>query len=273
MTTLRLEIESLIPNHSLDKWVEEANKDLGLEISKLIKRRVYKIESDDVELKTKINGEGKNVFFDPIIEKVLQDHSAPNTRADYVIEVGMKPGVTDNPARAAKEALGLLGIEAEVASGQLYFVYGGGLNKESVLQMAKDILANDLIQSIDVCDYEEFKSLERFEKVSLPHVVIHGTPEAIEINLEVSDDELEKMSLDNCLALTLEEMKHLRNYYRSDEVKAKRKEIGLPQNPTDVEVEVAAQTWSEHCKHKIFAADIDYKESYEKGKKIGNKNE
>ena len=27
---------------------------------------------------------------------------------------------------------------------------------------------------------------------------------------------------------------------------------------TDVELEVIAQTWSEHCKHKIFASKIRY---------------
>jgi len=272
MTTLRLEIESLIPTHSLDRWIEEANNDLGLKLSKLVKRRVYKIESDDSQLKTKMDEQGNDVFFDPIIEKVLKDHQEPSTLPQYVVEVGMKPGVTDNPARAAREALELLNIKAEVASGQLYFVYGEGLNKESVLHMAKDIMANDLIQSIDVCNYEEFKSLDRFKEVSLPHVVIQGSTVVTEINLEISDEELEKMSVDNCLALTLEEMKHLRDYYRNPEVKEKRKQMGLPINPTDVEVEVAAQTWSEHCKHKIFAADIDYKENYDQGKKLGDKN-
>jgi phosphoribosylformylglycinamidine synthase len=30
--------------------------------------------------------------------------------------------------------------------------------------------------------------------------------------------------------------------------------------PTDVEMETLAQTWSEHCKHKIFNALIAYEE-------------
>jgi phosphoribosylformylglycinamidine (FGAM) synthase-like enzyme len=28
--------------------------------------------------------------------------------------------------------------------------------------------------------------------------------------------------------------------------------------PTDVELEVIAQTWSEHCKHRIFGAKIEH---------------
>jgi hypothetical protein len=35
---------------------------------------------------------------------------------------------------------------------------------------------------------------------------------------------------------------------------------GLPAGPTDVELECIAQTWSEHCKHKIFNALIRYRD-------------
>jgi len=34
--------------------------------------------------------------------------------------------------------------------------------------------------------------------------------------------------------------------------------MGLGAAPTDVELEALAQTWSEHCKHKIFSADVSY---------------
>ena len=34
----------------------------------------------------------------------------------------------------------------------------------------------------------------------------------------------------------------------------------LFRSPTDAELEVLAQTWSEHCKHKIFAARIHYED-------------
>ena len=35
----------------------------------------------------------------------------------------------------------------------------------------------------------------------------------------------------------------------------------LDRNPTDVELETLAQTWSEHCKHKVFNGIIDYTEN------------
>ena len=52
-------------------------------------------------------------------------------------------------------------------------------------------------------------------------------------------------------------MKVLRDYFNNDEVRNVREEYGLSL-PTDVEIEVLAQTWSEHCKHKIFNSQITY---------------
>jgi phosphoribosylformylglycinamidine synthase len=53
-------------------------------------------------------------------------------------------------------------------------------------------------------------------------------------------------------------MRAIKAYYADAETRAHRTKAGLPASPTDVELEVLAQTWSEHRKHKIFAADIDY---------------
>ena len=79
------------------------------------------------------------------------------------------------------------------------------------------------------------------------------------INLEVSDEELIKISEKGLLALNLKEMKTIQENYRDPNVRAARKALGLPENaPTDAELECLAQTWSEHCCHKIFAAKIHH---------------
>jgi phosphoribosylformylglycinamidine (FGAM) synthase-like enzyme len=75
---------------------------------------------------------------------------------------------------------------------------------------------------------------------------------------KLSEKELEKISKNRLLSLSLEEMKAIQNYF-----KKKKRE------PTDVELETIAQTWSEHCKHKTFNAEIEY---YENGKKYHFKN-
>lgn len=67
--------------------------------------------------------------------------------------------------------------------------------------------------------------------------------------LGAGDRKLIEISKKNLLALTLEEMKAVQDYF----TKAGR-------NPTDCEIETIAQTWSEHCCHKVFRADIEYTE-------------
>ncbi|HIH79712.1 MAG TPA: phosphoribosylformylglycinamidine synthase, partial [Candidatus Thalassarchaeaceae archaeon] len=79
------------------------------------------------------------------------------------------------------------------------------------------------------------------------------------VDLEVSDEKLLELSDTGLLALNLEEMKAIQTHYRDPEVQSAREELGLPPNaPTDAELECLAQTWSEHCSHKIFAANIHH---------------
>lgn len=66
------------------------------------------------------------------------------------------------------------------------------------------------------------------------------------------------ISRERVLALNLDEMKAIRDYFLDPRVIAGRKKKGLGKNITDVEMECLAQTWSEHCKHKIFNSYIDY---------------
>jgi len=53
-------------------------------------------------------------------------------------------------------------------------------------------------------------------------------------------------------------MHAIRDYFARPELQAERRRYGLGPNPTDAELEMIAQTWSEHCKHKIFNAEIEY---------------
>jgi len=72
--------------------------------------------------------------------------------------------------------------------------------------------------------------------------------------LNLSNEQLIGLSRKNVLSLSLEEMKTVQNYFKK-----------LKRNPTDIEIETIAQTWSEHCKHKTLTGTIEYIE--EKGGK------
>ena len=65
----------------------------------------------------------------------------------------------------------------------------------------------------------------------------------------LGDAELEKLSREGHLFLSLDEMKAIQAEYRR-----------LGREPREIELETLAQTWSEHCKHKIFSARIEYED-------------
>ena len=65
----------------------------------------------------------------------------------------------------------------------------------------------------------------------------------------MSDELLMETSRRGMLALNLDEMRTIQRYYREQ-----------GREPSDVELETLAQTWSEHCSHKTFKAIIDYRE-------------
>ncbi len=67
--------------------------------------------------------------------------------------------------------------------------------------------------------------------------------------LNLNDEQLVYCSKERLLSMSLDEMKSAQKYFQ---------EAG--REPTDIELEMIAQTWSEHCKHKTFKGIIDYTE-------------
>ena len=66
-----------------------------------------------------------------------------------------------------------------------------------------------------------------------------------------------EISNSKTLALQLDEMQAIRDYAINNN-DPEREALGLKGKLTDAELECLAQSWSEHCSHKIFAADIEY---------------
>ena len=140
----------------------------------------------------------------------------------------------------------------DVYSSIEYLFQAPALTAEKVAEIARGILANELIETVKVLSRAEVE--KNGMPLNKPVVNGIGGGEVRLIDLEVSDDELMEISRKGTLALSLEEMKSIQNYFRNAKDRAK---FGLDK-PTDVELEILAQTWSEHCKHKIFSAEVEY---------------
>jgi phosphoribosylformylglycinamidine synthase len=202
----------------------------------------------------------------PCSDPVVQNWSIDKPLADgfdYAIEVGFRPGVTDNTGRTAREAVEYLTGQKFTATENVYYsvqyLLSGRLSHEKSEKIATGLLCNTLIQRYTILSKVEFAAQGGFP-VHVPKVQVEVKVEVKEIDLEVSDEELMKISKDGVLALTLEEMKIIQAQYRNPAVIAARTAQGLGAKPTDVELECLAQTWSEHCKHKIFAGTVQYED-------------
>ncbi|MBX3179990.1 MAG: phosphoribosylformylglycinamidine synthase [Candidatus Hydrogenedentes bacterium] len=200
------------------------------------------------------------LFTDPIIETSAINQSLARD-FDFVVEVGFRPGVTDNVGKSALEGIQdtigrRLPAGAAVFKSKQYVFKG--IAEADCLRATKRCLANDLIERWVMKSAAEMAAQGDAPLLDLPIVTEQSDPEVHPINLEISDDALIVLSRDMMLALDLREMQAIQAHYRDPETRARRAAAGLPENPTDIELEILAQTWSEHCKHKIFAADVDY---------------
>ena len=238
----------------------------GIKLDKVLTRDVFTLVSDcSAEEAAKIAA----LLCNPVLQMwrtgdKVSDNFTAMPPCDQVLAVGFRPGVTDNVSRtfrtAAADILGRKLREDEyVFSSTEYLLSGAGLSAEQCEAIGKKVLANELIQTVLVVPGTQAENVP----ANLPLVNSDAKVEVRTYNLEVSDAELEEISKKGILALSLEEMKAIQNYFRTA---ADREKVGLTNNPTDVELEILAQTWSEHCKHKIFSAEIDY-EDVESGEK------
>jgi phosphoribosylformylglycinamidine synthase len=231
-------------------------EDLKIKIDFVKTIDIYTIDSDSSN--EELNMLGEVLFADPVIQDFTVDKSLAKD-FDWLIEVGFKPGVTDNVGRTAKEAIeDILKTKINGVYTSKQYVIKGNIKKEDAEKISSGLLANQLIERWEILSHDEWK--EKGIKAVTPIVKIIHEPKVSEIDLDVSDEELMKISKEGILALSLEEMKAIRDYYKDKKVFGERRKLGLNDKPTDVELETLAQTWSEHCKHKIFNAVIDYKD-------------
>ena len=177
---------------------------------------------------------------------------------DYAIEIGFLPGVTDNNGTTARETIedftGIKFADGEaVYSSQLYFVCGN-LTHDALPKLA-GTLSNPLVNRVHVKTRQEYGSAGMDRVV--PRVELHELPAAEPVDLDIDDRELARIGKEGIadpqtglrrgpLALDIVQLHAIRDYF-----------LTKGRKPTDVELESLAQTWSEHCKHTIFASAMD----------------
>jgi len=236
---------------------------LGISIYNIEKIDVYRFTTpSDVSLE-EIRSVAYRVFSDPVIHKMTL-HDSEDTLFDneaIFIDIHYFPGVTDNIAKTAMEALCLLKHKKWIVyTGKLFIVFGKNLTSQNIQKMSHQILMNPLLESIEYYHDKSFLEWDRFNNVQVPKVVLNASTTIKTIPIFDSIKQLMLLNEQNFWAFNTEELKTIQSFFQQPDIQKMRQHHNLPALPTDVEIEVIAQTWSEHCKHKIFAANISYEE-------------
>ncbi|WP_460500721.1 phosphoribosylformylglycinamidine synthase subunit PurL, partial [Hymenobacter agri] len=197
---------------------------------------------------------------DPVLHDVrLNELTGAEGYATYIL-VARRPGVTDDEGTSAQNALAdILNEPLDVHTQHIFskklYLLENDLPETDLRRIAEELLGNKLINWLEVGRVADGIR----DYTPRPGGGAEAITEVVSLT-GLSDAELLQLSKENIYALNLEEMRAVRDYFAAAETQAERKAAGLPTDPTDCELEIIAQTWSEHCKHKEFSALINYKD-------------
>ncbi len=189
---------------------------------------------------------GRFLLSDPVTQ-TCEIHTLPQTPEDkgLVVEVTYHPGVTDPVAdeimRSGRE-LGIQGIEA-ASTGLRYELVcdeGSFIGAEDLHRLAAKLLANPVVQRWALGPVEPAFPGSDAEIPPEEWIPIH----------KMDDQELAELNRSRRAALDPEEMRSIRDYFAAQ-----------GRACSDVEFEMIAQTWSEHCFHKTFKALIEVEDA------------
>ena len=220
-------------------------RDLGIE-------KVQDVRAVDVFLvdgrldRAQVSVLTEKLFLDPVVQqyRICGPGEEPWPWAEegpvHAIEVKRKPGVMDPVQQSATKGAADLGLSRDVdaiRTARKYLIRGP-LTPSELHRIAVKALANETIEEVHI---------------DQPHVAYPLHELRYEFRLvrvplrTASDEELVRISREGVLSLSLEEMKTIQAHYRQ-----------LGREPTDIELEILAQTWSEHCVHKTLKGQITY---------------
>jgi len=193
----------------------------------------------------------RQLLADPVVEQAVAaqvgdavlaeppEAGGSYTHGQLPVHVLPKPGVMDPVAQSALAAIRDFEVSAEaVRTFRKYWT--AGLDDRSLQQLSQRLLANDAIEQVVIGPLKlsqlELGAPYEFELVTVPLA-------------DLDDEGLARLSREGQLYLTLVEMQTIQQHFRE-----------LGRDPTDVELETVAQTWSEHCSHKTLAGRILYRD-------------
>lgn len=172
--------------------------------------------------------------FSETINQVYTINKPLKTNEAHVAEIAYKPGVMNPEVSSILKSAEDLGIHLTAADSSREYRFYGKFKKEELEKLIDELgLYNPLIEHIVYKEPETLLITGSAGKTSV--VKIRGLCNA----------DLYELSQKRQLYLDPAEMDVIATYFEK-----------IERDPTDCELEILAQTWSEHCVHKTFRANL-----------------
>jgi phosphoribosylformylglycinamidine synthase len=183
----------------------------------------------------------RQLLADPVLHdwRVLGHDASPAEHGLRRLEVVRRPGVMDPASQSVVRAAAALGLSVSDVRSWAAYIAPEGTSDDDLMRLGSELLSNDVIEEL------------RLD----PALCVPPAPELPDAPFELrhvalrdaDEQTLLAISRDGCLALDATEMATIAAWYREQ-----------GREPTDLELETLAQTWSEHCKHKTLTGLVDY---------------
>jgi len=218
-----------------DSLLTDLNNNLHLNIKELRLINVYDIfnirENVLAEAKTKI-------FSEPVTDEILpwSTEKAGFYLCQPYFAIEFLPGQFDQRADSACQCLQLIDPKCEptVKSSKL-MVFDCSVTAES-LQLIKKYCINEV-----EAREKNMNILDATENVEVTEILV------IDGFREFSEKEIEGFRKAYSLAMSLEDILFVQQYFRKDEKR----------DPTETEIRVLDTYWSDHCRHTTFETEIE----------------
>lgn len=226
---------------SADEPLAALFREAGLAVDRVHLSRLFFLEGR--LSRREVERVARELLADRLVEtaKVYGLGESPGADADatgHAFEVHLRPGVMDPVAQTTLAELRAEGFDVDSVRTARRVVVHGACDAADLHQAAYRVLVNDCIE-----------------------VLIPGSqgvrpgprPPVFEFRLRavpmrgLDDGGLEKLARDGHLFLSTDEMRAIQRHFAA-----------LGRDPTDLELETFAQTWSEHCVHKTLKSEVEY---------------
>lgn len=231
MQTYRFTVKNKLDNGKMSLFSKAYKKGFN-EVESITSSDIYFVKCK--ELKEKDISLLKDVLFADTVFQDCEIGKPHLNENEHIVEVLVKKEVSDSTVTETLRICKTLGIEIEEFNTGHSYIVTGNIEKDRLDLLAKTLLSNPINEYYSLFFIEPKSSLPNFEGKIFYFDVAN-----------MSDDELINLSNTRRLSLNLEEMKKIRSYFEKEKREC-----------TDVELEAIAQSWSEHCVHKTFKANI-----------------